>query len=233
MTVRLFADAVASGVSASPITNAQTTVTLPSTAAFPVPSAGQQFSVIITDTPANPLAGNYEYQPVTTNNTGTNVLTFGGGVRAAYAGTTPKSYGAGATVALVLLAEDLTGAFARIDQSNSGLPASHYQGGGSAATLGALQSGVSSQSITGTDASGLVTVNTAGASPPGAGAVIAIVTFAVAWTSSPAVLLTPANNQLVGYSAAPATATFSIIANTGLTVSQQYKISYFVVGNPN
>jgi hypothetical protein len=51
----------------------------------------------------NPLATNYEYILITANNTGTNTVTF----TRTYAGTTPKSYSAGATIAALLLAEDL------------------------------------------------------------------------------------------------------------------------------
>jgi len=106
------------------ITAVQTSVVLQSTGGFPVPSGVQQLSVIILDTgnpaysAASPLATPYEYQQVNGNNTGTNTLTFGvgGGAasRTSYAGTTPKAFFAGATIAVVLLAEDLVAAFATV-----------------------------------------------------------------------------------------------------------------------
>ena len=114
MPYRQLADAGAQSTCASPITNSQTTVTLVSASGFPALLAGGQLSVIILDSgnlafsAVNPLATNYEYQPI--NNITGNVLTFGpgggGASRAAYAGTTPKAYSAGATIAVISLAED-------------------------------------------------------------------------------------------------------------------------------
>jgi hypothetical protein len=112
---RIFANAGAQSTCASPITAVQTTVTLASASGFPSPAAGQQLSVVILDSghpsfsSSNPLATNYEYQPVTSISG--NVLTFGAGVRASFAGTTPKAYQAGATVAAVWLADDVAVAF--------------------------------------------------------------------------------------------------------------------------
>lgn len=110
---RTFLDAPAQSTCDSPITAAQTTVQLASTSAFGAPSSILPVDLVILDSgnPAfdknNPYATNFEYQPGTNNNTGTNTLTFNGGVRTGYAGTTPKSYFAGATVAAALLAEGL------------------------------------------------------------------------------------------------------------------------------
>lgn len=115
MPFRQLGDAGAQSTCASPITNSQTSVTLQSTTGFPALLTSGQLSVIILDSgnlafsSASPLSTNYEYQPV--NAIAGNVLTFGlgGGAasRAAYAGTTPKSYSAGATIAVVMLAEDI------------------------------------------------------------------------------------------------------------------------------
>lgn len=110
---RTFVDAGAQSISAGAITSAQTTLTLTSTANFAGPTTILPISIVILDSgnPAysasNPLATPFEYQLITNNNTGTNVLTINSGVRSSYAGTTPKAFFAGATVAVVLLAEDL------------------------------------------------------------------------------------------------------------------------------
>jgi hypothetical protein len=116
LPLRQFADAGAQSTVSSPITNAQTTVTVASATGFPSIVSGGQLSVIIYDSGglgyvagASPFTVNYEYQPV--DSIVGNVLTFGlgGGAasRAAYGGTTPKAYSAGATVAVVALAEDI------------------------------------------------------------------------------------------------------------------------------
>lgn len=115
MPIRQLADAGAQSTVSSPITATQTSVTVASASGFPAIVSGGQLSVIILDSgnpawnPASPLATPYEYQPV--NAIAGNVLTFGpgGGVasRASYAGTTPRAYFSGATVAAVLLAEDI------------------------------------------------------------------------------------------------------------------------------
>lgn len=110
---RTFIDAGAQSTSPSAITNSQTTLTLQSTANFGGPSTILPTSIVILDSgnPAwnasSPLATPYEYQLISANNTGTNTLTINSGTRSSYAGTTPKSFFAGATVAAVLLAEDL------------------------------------------------------------------------------------------------------------------------------
>lgn len=112
MSSRVFANAGAQSTCASPITSSQTTVTLVSAGGFPAVPAGKVLDVIILDSgnplfdKNNPLATPYEYQPV--SGIAGNVLTFGGGVRAAYAGTTPHAYLAGATVAAVILGEGIS-----------------------------------------------------------------------------------------------------------------------------
>lgn len=117
MPARLFANAVASSTCASAINNSQTTITLQSTSGFLVPAASQQFSATILDSgnPAynanNPLATPYEYVYCTGNNQGTNTLT----VQRGQAGTSGRAFFAGATVSATLLADDLVGAFMRID----------------------------------------------------------------------------------------------------------------------
>jgi hypothetical protein len=107
-------DAAAQSTIPLAVTNSQTTVTLVSAAGFTAPASGQQFSVVILDSgnpayvAASPLATPYEYQQV--NNVTGNVLTFGPGggsaARSSYAGTTPKAFFAGATIAATPLAED-------------------------------------------------------------------------------------------------------------------------------
>src|SRR5262249_9193087 len=85
-----------------------------STANFGAPSVAFPTSIVILDAgnPAfdknNPFATPFEYQSITSNSVGTNTLTINNGVRAAYAGTTPKAFFPNATVAVVLLAEDIT-----------------------------------------------------------------------------------------------------------------------------
>jgi hypothetical protein len=120
MPLHLFADAGAQSTVTGAITAAQTTITLVSASGFPGIATSGQFSVVILDSgnpgysASSPLATPYEYQPV--NNVTGNVLTFGvgggGASRAAYAGTTPRAYFAGSTVAAVMLAEDLMSSFA-------------------------------------------------------------------------------------------------------------------------
>lgn len=116
---RTFLGAPAENTSSGAITNSQTTVTLGSTAAFGAPNVLLPTSVVILDSGApgfdknNPYATNYEYQLVTGNNMGTNTLTFNNGVRGNYAGTTPKAFSAGATVAATTLPEDYTAAFSQ------------------------------------------------------------------------------------------------------------------------
>lgn len=117
MPIRQLGDAGAQSTVTGAITAVQTSVTLVSATGFPALLSGGQVSVIILDSgnPAysanSPLATPYEYQPV--NTIVGNVLTFGLGggsaSRAAYAGTTNHAYFAGATVALVSLAEDFVG----------------------------------------------------------------------------------------------------------------------------
>ena len=110
---RTFLNASAQSTVSGAITNSQTTLVLVSSANFGAPTTILPLSITILDTgnPAfsasNPLATPFERQLITNNNTGTNTLTINGGVRGSYAGTTPQSFFAGATVAVTLLAEDL------------------------------------------------------------------------------------------------------------------------------
>lgn len=115
MPIRQLADAGAQSTVSGAITAVQTSVTLLSASGFPGILSGGQLSVTILDSgnpafnAAAPLATPFEYQPV--NTIAGNVLTFGPGggaaSRAAYAGTTPRAYFAGATVAAGMLAEDI------------------------------------------------------------------------------------------------------------------------------
>lgn len=113
--MRLFVNAAGQSTCANPITSSQTTVVLQSTGGFPVPTAFQQFTVVILDTgnvafnAASPLATPYEYAYVTANNTGTNTLTWARG----QGGTTPKAFFAGATVAAVAISQDFDACFPR------------------------------------------------------------------------------------------------------------------------
>lgn len=128
MSVPIFADAGAQSTVLSSITSSQTTLLLQSATGFPSIPSGARLSVVILDSgnpsyvAASPLATPYEYQPVTSISG--NTLTLGGGTRAAFAGTTPHAYFGGATVAAVLLAEDLAAANglyrARAHQSTNG-----------------------------------------------------------------------------------------------------------------
>lgn len=117
MAIRQLLNAPAQSTVALAITNVQTSVTVASAAGFgSILAGGGQLSVVILDSgnPAfnagNPFATPWEYQPV--NGIAGNVLTFGlgggGAARAAFAGTTPSAYFAGATVAAALIADDLT-----------------------------------------------------------------------------------------------------------------------------
>ncbi len=119
MPIRQLADAGAQSTVASAITAAQTSVTVASASGFPaILAGGGQVSVVILDSgnPAwnkdSPLATPYEYQQV--NGISGNVLTFGPGggaaARSSFAGTTPKAFFAGSTIAAVMLAEDFAAA---------------------------------------------------------------------------------------------------------------------------
>lgn len=128
MAPRVFNNAGAQSTCASPITAAQTTITLVSASGFAAIPAGSITEITILDSgnpsfnPANPLATPYEYQPITAISG--NVLTINSSTRAAYAGTTPHAFFTGATIASGLLAGALapnTGAFARIDKVAGGL----------------------------------------------------------------------------------------------------------------
>lgn len=115
MPIRQTADAAAQSTVSGAITAAQTTITLVSATGFPAILTGGQQSVTILDSgnpswnASTPLATPYEYQQV--NAIAGNVLTFGPGggaaARSSFAGTTPKAFFAGATVAATLLAEDI------------------------------------------------------------------------------------------------------------------------------
>lgn len=110
---RLWLDASAQSVCNSPITAAQTTIVLTSTANFGAPSAAFPLDVVMLDAgnPAysatNPFATPFEYQQITGNVMGTNTLTINGGVRSSYAGTTPQAFFTGAIVAATWLAEGI------------------------------------------------------------------------------------------------------------------------------
>lgn len=131
MPIRQLADAGAQSTVSGAITAVQTSVTLQSASGFPGILSGGQLSVTILDSgnpafnTAAPLATPFEYQPV--NTIAGNVLTFGPGggaaSRAAFAGTTPHAYFAGATVAAGMLAEDLIASapWKFDDQSPSGV----------------------------------------------------------------------------------------------------------------
>lgn len=115
MAPRVFADAAAQSTCATPITAVQTTITLVSAAGFPTIPSGTVLDVIILDSgnpaysAAAPLATPYEYQGI--SSIAGNVLTINGGVRATYAGTTPKAFFAGATIAATPLQEGFVATF--------------------------------------------------------------------------------------------------------------------------
>lgn len=73
-------------------------------------------------------------------------------------------------------------------------------------TLGALQSGVATQSIVGTDSCHIVTITTTALSPPAASAQIFHVNFANAFTAVPAVLITENGTGVVWAATATNTA---------------------------
>lgn len=106
------ADAQATSTAPSAITTSQTTITLVSSAGFPVPATGQQYTVRIDTTPISTV---YEYALVTGNNTGTNTLTV---TRGQY-GTSAQSFATGATVSYVLTWEQLTAMFPRVDYGSA------------------------------------------------------------------------------------------------------------------
>jgi len=113
--LRQLVDAGAQSTVTAAITSSQTSVTVASASGFGAILAGGQLSVVILDSgnpaysAANPLATGYEYQQV--NGIAGNVLTFGPGggsaARSSFAGTTPKAFSPGATIAAVMLAEDI------------------------------------------------------------------------------------------------------------------------------
>lgn len=110
MPLRLLANAGAQTTAPSAITAAASSIVGASTANFPAPATGQQFSLTILDSgnpgfnAAAPLATPFEYCYCTTNTTGTNTLS---GLTRGVASTTARAFFAGATLAVGLLAEDI------------------------------------------------------------------------------------------------------------------------------
>jgi len=105
----------------------------------------------------------------------------------------------------------------------------HLLGIGTAPTLGALQAGVSSQSIVGNDVRGTITITTAGASPPGAGATLAILTYNSPFAGVPIVFVQQAG-IINFFWTASGTGGFSVATAAVLTISTTYFINYIVVG---
>lgn len=104
---------------------------------------------------------------------------------------------------------------------------------GAAPTLGALQTGISTQSIAGTDLSGTVTLLTTGAGVT-APANIAIVNFARTKTAAPVVFFLSQSGADSGknswYSSGQGTTSFNISTNANLAINTTYTIGYMVIG---
>ncbi len=113
--------------------------------------------------------------------------------------------------------------------------AGHLVSAGSAPTLGALQANVSAQNITtiaATDTRGIVSI-TAGATPPGAGSVVAVLTFAAAYATEPVIVLVNRGGQTTALPWSvynPSATDFSIVAPVALTANATYLIEYLVIG---
>jgi hypothetical protein len=107
--------------------------------------------------------------------------------------------------------------------------AAHFLASGGAPTLGALQTNVASQTISGRDTRGSVAITT-GATGPASGAVVAIVNFAASYASAPIVVLS-ADSGLFGFASVTGSG-FSIknVFGSALSVSTTYTINFIVIG---
>lgn len=94
-------------------------------------------------------------------------------------------------------------------------------------TLGSLQTNISSQSISGNDIRGTVTITTGGTAPV-SGATVAIVNFGDAYAAVPFVFVQGLGGLF--YWSTSAVGSFKIVANATLGTSATYYINYFVIG---
>lgn len=109
----------------------------------------------------------------------------------------------------------------------------HLVSSGSAPALGALQTGVASQSISGTDTRGEITFTTA-ASPPAANALIASVTWANPYTTRPFVAPgqgdTLPGGAVMGWITTPSTTGMGLYSAAAPIGSANYGVQYLVIG---
>ena len=103
----------------------------------------------------------------------------------------------------------------------------HAVSKGGAATLGTLKTGINTQSITGNDTAGTVTLATT-ATPPGAAATVASVVFATAYAAAPQIIVQAASTNVFVWTNRSASG-FDILCTAALGVSASYFISYLVI----
>lgn len=109
-----------------------------------------------------------------------------------------------------------------------------FKGGNGAPTLGALQAGISTQTLNrGNDTAGVITLVTT-AAPPTAGAALCVVTFQQAYQAAPVVLVVTNNGNgsatdVVSPFFVSATG-FTIYARANLAAATSYTIGYLVMG---
>ena len=106
--------------------------------------------------------------------------------------------------------------------------ASHVLTKGSTPTLGALKAGINTQSISGNDTCGALTIQTT-ASPPGAGATVASISFATAYASTPVIFTSSAGTSSFGWANTSASG-FDIVPRTALAATTTYFIGFLVFG---
>lgn len=109
----------------------------------------------------------------------------------------------------------------------------HILSTGTAPSLGSLQTNVTAQSISGDDTRGILSITT-GAVGPALGGAVAVVTFAVAYGATPAILLTAGSVSgaaAAGFSHASESASvFTVVADVLLTALTTYTVHYLVLG---
>lgn len=115
---------------------------------------------------------------------------------------------------------------------------SHLVASGAAPTLGALQTGIASQSVVGNDICGTISVTTT-ATPPAAFSTIAILTYANSFAGVANTRMfftnTSSNQRMMGFGQGSGgnSTGFTLQTADALGASTTYNIYYFVVGSTN
>ena len=108
--------------------------------------------------------------------------------------------------------------------------ADHLLASGQAPALGALQTNVATQSVSGFDTRGKVTITTAGGGGPAAGAAVAILTFAQTFAATPTIILTGAPGVFSLSATGTGGFTINNAGTAALTAATTYVVHYMVIG---